>query len=203
MELQEITPGLWRWTAPHPDWVADADPDSPDGWDRDVGCVLLATEDATILIDPLVADEAGAWEPLDDVVRARGRPVVVLTTIAFHDRSRDAVLARYDGAVLGEPDAPPAGVEAIPLPDAGETMFWLPGPRALVPGDRLLGDSDGGVRPSPESWTGYMPRPLAAAELRALLTPLLDLPVERVLVSHGDPVLRDGRAALARALEGA
>jgi hypothetical protein len=45
-----------------------------------------------------------------------------------------------------------------------------------------------------------MPRPLSAAELRALLLPLLDLPVERVLVSHGEPVLHDGRAALARAL---
>jgi hypothetical protein len=30
------------------------------------------------------------------------------------------------------------------------------------------------------------------------LRPLLDLPVARVLVSHGDPVLRNGRAALER-----
>jgi len=30
---------------------------------------------------------------------------------------------------------------------------------------------------------------------------LLDLPVELVLVSHGEPVLQDGRAALERALE--
>jgi hypothetical protein len=30
---------------------------------------------------------------------------------------------------------------------------------------------------------------------------LLDLPVERVLVSHGEPVLHDGRGALERALE--
>jgi hypothetical protein len=79
-------------------------------------------------------------------------------------------------------------------------MFWLPESRTLVPGDRLLGDPDGGIRPSPESWTGHMPRPLSTAELRALLLPLLDLPVERVLVSHGEPVLHDGRAALARAL---
>jgi hypothetical protein len=33
------------------------------------------------------------------------------------------------------------------------------------------------------------------------LRPLLDLPVEMVLVSHGEPVLRDGRNALARALK--
>jgi hypothetical protein len=29
---------------------------------------------------------------------------------------------------------------------------------------------------------------------------LLDLPVELVLVSHGEPVLKDGRAAIERAL---
>lgn len=201
MELQEIDAGLWRWTAPHPEWVADEqDPDDPDGWDRDVGCVLLAGQDATVLIDPLVPDEPGAWTALDAVVADRGRPVVVLTTIEFHERSRAAALQRYDGRDGRELDAPPAGVEAVPLDRAGETMFWLPGSRTLVPGDRLLGDPRGGVRPSPESWTGYMPHPLPAAELRAVLRPLLDLPIERILLSHGAPVLEDGHAALARAL---
>jgi hypothetical protein len=37
-------------------------------------------------------------------------------------------------------------------------------------------------------------------ELAALMQPLVDLPIERVLVSHGEPVLRGGRAALARAI---
>ena len=37
-------------------------------------------------------------------------------------------------------------------------------------------------------------------DLRTVLEPLLDLPVELVLVSHGEPVLRDGCAAVARAL---
>ena len=32
------------------------------------------------------------------------------------------------------------------------------------------------------------------------LAPLLELPIEAVLVSHGDPVLRDGAAALRAAL---
>jgi hypothetical protein len=34
-------------------------------------------------------------------------------------------------------------------------------------------------------------------ELRASLRPLLELSVERVLVSHGEPVLRNGKRALA------
>ena len=36
---------------------------------------------------------------------------------------------------------------------------------------------------------------------RRALLPLLDLPVELVLPSHGEPVLGQGRDALARALE--
>ncbi len=31
-------------------------------------------------------------------------------------------------------------------------MYWLPEPRALVPGDLLIGDGEGGVRMCPESW---------------------------------------------------
>jgi hypothetical protein len=38
-------------------------------------------------------------------------------------------------------------------------------------------------------------------ELREALRPLLDLPVEMVLVSHGEPVLRGGRDAISRVLE--
>jgi hypothetical protein len=32
------------------------------------------------------------------------------------------------------------------------------------------------------------------------MRPLLELPIERVLVSHGEPVLRGGHGALARAI---
>ena len=36
---------------------------------------------------------------------------------------------------------------------------------------------------------------------RRELEPVLDLPIELVLVSHGEPVFAGGREALARALE--
>lgn len=36
--------------------------------------------------------------------------------------------------------------------------------------------------------------------LAGLMRPLLELAIERVLVSHGEPVLGDGRAALAHAI---
>jgi glyoxylase-like metal-dependent hydrolase (beta-lactamase superfamily II) len=49
----------------------------------------------------------------------------------------------------------------------------------------------------PKSW---LPEGKGHAELVESLRPLLELPVERVLVSHGEPVLEDGGAALAAAL---
>ena len=52
----------------------------------------------------------------------------------------------------------------------------------------------------PDSWMGYIPGKPGQDDLRAALLPLLELPVERVLVSHGEPVFAGGHAALARAL---
>jgi hypothetical protein len=55
----------------------------------------------------------------------------------------------------------------------------------------------------PESWLTYLPRDTrpSLAEVATRMRPLLDLPIEMVLVSHGEPVLSDGRHALARALD--
>jgi hypothetical protein len=79
-------------------------------------------------------------------------------------------------------------------------MVWLPGPRALVPGDRILGDDSGGLRLCPESWLRYLGSGMTVNGLRVALRPLLELPIELVLVSHGKPVLEGGRDALDRAL---
>jgi hypothetical protein len=151
-----------------------------------------------VLIDPLV-DET-IWPQLDELVTAHGKPVSVLMTIRWHDRSVDEAVARYSAS-----STPPAGVTPIPIEGADETMFWIEEHRALVPGDRLLGDENGGVRVCPDSWLDYIERNTGSkpsgAELREALRPLLDLPVELVLVSHGEPVLSDGREAIAAALE--
>jgi hypothetical protein len=64
-----------------------------------------------------------------------------------------------------------------------------------VPGDRLIGDGRGGLRMCPQSW---LELPLAA--LREELRPLRDLPLDRVLVSHGEPVLSGAPEALRAAL---
>jgi hypothetical protein len=200
-ELGQIRPGLWRWTAQHPGWVANAAPESPADWPREVGCVLCDAPDATVLIDPLLpAEDGGFLAELDDHVRGRGLPVTILTTIKFHRRDRDALAQRYSARTSRAKAAAPAGVEPLPIQGAGETMFWLSEPSALVSGDRLIGVVGGGLRLCPESWLRYLPSGITIADLAARLRPLLDLPIESVLVSHGEPVMTGGRDALARAL---
>jgi hypothetical protein len=191
MELTELRPGLYRWTAPHPDYEPDPEPDSPADWPEQVGCVAYQTPEALVLIDPLVPEEL--WPALDRLVE--GRTVTVLTTIAFHSRSGDEVVKRYDASARLT-----QGVEMIRIPRAGEAMVWIPEHAALVPGDRILGGRDGGLRVCPDSWLGYLPSGITGEELREALRPLLQLPIELVLVSHGDPVLSGGRDELERAL---
>jgi hypothetical protein len=126
--------------------------------------------------------------------------VSILTTISFHRRSRDELAERYRASTSRAKPNLPLGVESFPLRGAGETIFWLPDARALVPGDRVIGARGGGLRVCPTSWLRYLPSRMSSRELKKALRPLLDLPVERVLVSHGDPVLAGGRSALAAAL---
>jgi hypothetical protein len=198
VSLRELAPRLWRWTAIHPDADPNPEPGSPADWPAEVGCVAYAAPDALVLVDPLVVEDR--WAPLDAVVERLGLPVFVLTTLRFHRRSREAVAARYGATLRGYREAPPSGVARVPIERGDESMVWLEGPRALVPGDRLLGDGSGGLRVCPESWLRYLPDPPTIAELKAAMRPLLDLPVEMVLVSHGEPVLENGHEALARAL---
>jgi hypothetical protein len=197
--LVELRPGLYRWEARHPDADADPQPGSPADWGPDVGSVAYVTPDALVLVDPLVPDgREDVQEPLDEL--ARGRPVVILTTLAFHRRSREELAARYGASTSRAKKSLPPTVETVQIRGAGETMVWLPGERALIPGDRLLGDDRGELRLCPESWLRYLPSGMRHPELRESLRPLLDLPVEMVLTSHGTPLLTGGRDAIARAI---
>jgi hypothetical protein len=200
MDVQELAPGLVRWTAPHPEWQPSAEPGSPADWEREVGCVFYEAPDAAIFIDPLLPPaRARFWRAFDRRVRRRER-AVVLTTIAFHRRSRDAFVERYGATTSRAKRTLPEGVVSLPIRGAGETIFWLEERHALVPGDRILGGPEGGLRLCPESWLRYLPSGMTRRELATALRPLLELPIELVLVSHGEPVLSDGRAALEAAL---
>jgi hypothetical protein len=201
VDVAEIAPGLYRWTARHPSWRPGAAPGSPGDWPPEVGCVAYLAPDALVTIDPLLpGEELAFWNWLDALAAQRDR-VAAVTTLKWHRRDRDRLVERYGASTSRAARALPQGVEAIPIPGAGETMFWLEEHGALVPGDRLLGDGHGGLRICPESWLSYLPRPLSVEELGRLLRPLLELPIEAVLVSHGEPVLSDAHRALARALD--
>jgi hypothetical protein len=194
----EIVPGLLRWTAPHPDWAPQAVDGSSEDWDQSVGSVLYEMPDVVALIDPLLPseDRAGFLNWLD--ARISTRAVSILTTIRWHRRDREELAERYKSTTSRAWNAVPPGVKPRPLPGAGETMFWLPAVAALVAGDRLIGGQGGGLQLCPESWLEEVH--VNRSGLAELLRPLVQLPIERVLVSHGEPVLRDGRAALVRAI---
>lgn len=195
MAATEIAPGLLRWTAPHPDWSPEKD------WDELVGSVLYELEEVVVLIDPLLPREGREeflhW--LDGRIGSRG--VSILTTIRWHRRDRRELAERYRPPAGRAWNTIPHGVEYKPLRGAGEALYWLVRARALVVGDSVVGQPEGGLRLCPEEWLAG--ESVDRRGLAGLMRPLLELPVERVLVSHGRPVLRDGRAALARAIDAA
>jgi glyoxylase-like metal-dependent hydrolase (beta-lactamase superfamily II) len=194
--VDRIEEGLWRWTTAHPDWKPT------DDWEQDVGCVYFEAPDAIVLIDPLVPADAAErerfLEALDRDVERVARPVVALLTCMWHRRSADELAARYDGRVVAPfaHEALPDGVRAVEARAADEVVFWLEQVHTVVSGDALLGSADG-VTLCPVSWLGSRG---SLAQLRAELAPLLELPVERVLTSHGPPQLSDGHPTLAHAL---
>jgi glyoxylase-like metal-dependent hydrolase (beta-lactamase superfamily II) len=192
VRVQEVASGLWRWTGLHPEWKPEDA--GPEGWDQEVGCVYYESPDAVVLVDPLAPpeDEERFWAALDRDVERAAKPVRILLTVSWHGRSAEAVAKRYGAAT----DGPlPAGVEAYAAAAGEETVYRLRAHGALVFGDVVLGAEDG-IRLCPESWLDG-----TLAQLKDELRPLLELPVERILVSHGEPVLVDGREALERALQ--
>lgn len=207
MDVAEIAPGLWRWTGYHEEWR------------EDVGSVYCETDDGVVLVDPIVPpeDTDRFWRALDRDVERQGGRVHVLVTIFWHARHTAEMVERYRArvwaprsgkaaverraGVVTDPfaeDGPlPGGIEAFRTARTAEVVYWISRHKALVPGDVLLGDGAGGLRMCPESW---LPGRKTHADLAASLEPLLELPIERVLVSHGDPVLSGGRTALAAGL---
>jgi glyoxylase-like metal-dependent hydrolase (beta-lactamase superfamily II) len=217
-DLEEIAPGLHRWTARHPDWKPEEE--GLVGHDPDVGCHAWETDDALVLIDPLVPesgeDEQLIWTELDEIASRVDRPIAVLLTIFWHERSTSRVFERYSktlgarvyahepaidriDALVTDPfrigDKLPGGIQAFEAQRSDEVVFWLPAASALAVGDVILGRKDG-LRLFPESWSGGD----RMDEVRAALRQVLDLPIETVLTGHGPPVLARGRDALAKAL---
>ena len=201
---EEILPGLWRFTAIHPDWEEGED------WDAEVAWWAVRGPDGLALIDPLVED----WEELDGLVQGAGGCAGIIRTVFWHERSIPEAAARYGAEIWARAPSPPVqagsfdhavenggslpgGLEARVLVRDDEFSVWLPEQRALAFGDCMLRDADGQLSMCPESWVA---REGGRARLREDLVPLLELAPEHILVSHGPLVLADGAEALERAV---
>jgi hypothetical protein len=191
MDVQEIAKGLWRWTARHPDaanWPDWGPPVPPD-----VGCAYYEAPDAVVLFDPLLpaGEEEEFLAYLDRDIDRLGLPVSILLTAAWHGRSALSLRERY-----GADDRIPDTVEALPIEGAPEEQlaYFVRPHWALVVAEIFVGDGKGGLAlvPSP----ALTDRDALDRSLRAIAA----RPVERVLVSHGEPVLSDGRRAIELAL---
>jgi hypothetical protein len=209
----ELSSGLWRWATQHPEW-------HPGRFGAEVACFALEAEDQLLLIDPLLptGDDAAVLAVLDRA--ASGRDVHVLITIGYHVRSAEPLCERYGARLWGpancasrlrnpsrlralEPGAPgPGGATAFAIgrPVRTERPLWLPSHAAVAFGDAVVGTPDGELR----MWCQAVPDERRLRFYRErfapTLAPLAELPVERVLVTHGEPVLENGAAALREAL---
>src|SRR4051812_580779 len=122
--MEEIAPGLRRWTARHEEW------------EEDVASLALDSDDGLILFDPIGPP------------RGVGRPDHVLLTVFWHNRStRDLKAKRVwsPGSVRAlanrgvevtddfrDGDELPGGVEPFPTARRNEVVYWLPKQRAVV-----------------------------------------------------------------------
>jgi hypothetical protein len=179
MDVAELRPGLWRWTARHP--PRD---------DRIVASAYLETRAAIVLVDPLVPpwEEERFLAALDRDVARLGRPVAVVLTNPWHRRSADELARRYDGRVfVGAEGGLPAGLAAYPggmQPD--DVVVHAPSHRVVFTGDTLV---DGDL--CPEDWLAD-----GRAHHVGCLARVAELDADLVVPSHGEPFALDALAAL-------
>ena len=171
--MRELAAGIWTWTGRHPNWN-----DNPT-WGPEVRSYALQTDDGVVLFDPI--------DPPGELLQ--GDNVQVALTADWHSR---------DAGKLGLPvcgDELPPHVNAQPGFFPGERTLWIPAHNALVAGDCL---PDGGAMP--DEWLESEWAKSTREQYNAKLRPLLDLPIELLLATHGDPVVEDAHAHLERVL---
>ena len=140
---------------------------------------------------------------------AAGRETAIVLTCPWHVRDARSLAERLgaplyvpppdqgdpnpvEGHVFSAGDRLPVGVEAFPGMEPNDLVLWVESRRALVAGDTLIDRSKGLEFSANWANKGVPPEQILEA-----LRPLLELPVELVLPTHGAPT---DRAALERAL---
>lgn len=209
----EIAPGIWRWTARHPEW-------HPGEFGAEVASFALQTDAELLLIDPqLPEDGAPVLEWLDGL--ANDRAVHALITIGYHVRSAKTLCERYGGGIYGPktcakrlknaemltdftpgtPGPASATAYAIGKPRRSERPLWFPSHNALAFGDAIVTTPENELRLWSETPIDAKVRRFYRDRFAPTLDPLLELPVEHVLVTHGEPIVGGGAEALREAVE--
>jgi glyoxylase-like metal-dependent hydrolase (beta-lactamase superfamily II) len=218
--VRELRPGLWHWQAPHPDWTPG------EAWGRDVSSYALDDGARLLLFDPLgvpgeileLAAERDAAVVLTAPWHERGTRSLVerLGAPVFSpppDTEEDLIRkygATAEQAAGGSPDLAwllaegggeahlysagdrlPVGIDAFPGREHNDLVLWIKGARAVISGDTLV-DFGRGLQIAE-----WLREAVTRDQVAAGLRPLLALPVELVLPTHGAPT---DRPALARAL---
>ena len=219
--MRELRPGLWHWQAPHPDWR----PTEP--WSENVSSYAIDDGERLLLFDPLaVPSEIEAlaldretaivltapWHERDaqSLVERFGMPVYTplpdtaeylmrtygLTAEQAGEGSPDLIWLLRENKGEARPYSPgdrlPVGVEAFPGQKPNDAVLWIESHRAVVAGDTLA-DLGEGPQINPRWLSADVTREQVVEGLR----PLLALPVEHLLETHGGPY---DRGALERAL---
>jgi hypothetical protein len=213
--MDELTEGLWRWTARHPEW-------HPGEFGAEVASFAARADDTTLLIDPLLPP--GPSSVLAAIDENLGKRLAILITVPYHVRSAEELRSRYrgdaetsihghaacakrlkNGEAFQEIDFSeplPAGVtaHAIGKPRRHETPLHLPSHRALVFGDAVAESGGRLVVWASEKVDAKVER-FYRERFNPTLAPLLELDFDAVLTTHGQPLMSDGKRALREALD--
>jgi glyoxylase-like metal-dependent hydrolase (beta-lactamase superfamily II) len=219
--MRELRPGLWHWQASHPEWR------STEPWDQNVSSYAIDDGERLLLFDPLAPpgeleeraqgrDAAIAltcpWHERDaqSLVERLGVPVYTplpdtaeelmreygITAEQAGEGSPDVVWLLREGKGEARPYAPgdrlPFGADVYPGRKRNDTVLWIESHRAVIAGDTLV-DFGRGLELSRR----WLPEGDHREQVIEALRPLLALPVEHVLATHGGPF---DRGALERAL---
>jgi hypothetical protein len=212
--MRKLSNGLWRWTARHPEW-------HPGEFGAEVACFAAQADDTTLLIDPLLPpDPEPLLQTIDETITDR---LAILITIPYHVRSSEELWRRYgkdaETTIHGhractkrlkdesafreiEPGTPlPGGVTAYTIgkPRRYEMPLHLPSHDALVFGDAVAETNGRLVVWATDKVDAKVER-FYRERFNPTLEPLLELPFNAVLPTHGEPLLENGKAALKKAL---
>jgi fermentation-respiration switch protein FrsA (DUF1100 family) len=218
--VDELAPGLWHWKASHPAW------DASEPWDQNVSSYAVESGERLLLFDPLgvppeikelAADRDTAivltspWHERDSksLVERLGLPVYTPTPDSAEDLLRVYDFTAPEGWVspdvqwlvdgeVGDAhwysagDSLPIGVQAFPGQKRNDLVLWVESRCAVVAGDTLADFGEG-----PQINPRWLSKSLTREQVVDGLRPLLELPVEHLLATHGGP---HGRDVLERAL---